>query len=501
MTLDTLWFRVDSTVTMGSGHVMRCLALAQAWNDSGGSSRFAMAQGTPAVTARLCSEGIPVLEMSSAPGSENDAKELIAAARADSGPWVVVDGYHFNSEYLQVLKGAGLQLLLVDDTAQRPDYPVRIILNQNPHADRSLYRRRDAGSRLLLGPRYAMLRREFKAWRDFRREIPPQGRKVLITMGGSDPANVTPRVIKSLEKIPGLEIQVVVGGDNSRLQELRDAGLHSLSSLTFLTDVKNMPELMAWADVAISAAGSTCWEMCLLGLPAIVIDVASNQTPVAQELARRGAAVHVGSASSVSCQELAAALQELLLSQNARAMMSRRQQLLVDGRGVERIMQALQSATLTLRKVEERDCHLLWEWANDPAVRRVSFSPDPIPWEQHVKWFYSKLADPNTRHYVAQDGQEVPVGQARYQLDGARAVMSINLAPGLRGRGFGSAILELATDQLFHGTNVHAIYAYVKPENEPSVQLFLNAGFMRQATVSMQGQQAIHFVLERSSGW
>jgi UDP-2,4-diacetamido-2,4,6-trideoxy-beta-L-altropyranose hydrolase len=501
MTLDSLWFRADATVAMGSGHVMRCLALAQAWNDAGGSSRFAMAQTTPAITARLHSEKISVLEINSAPGSEQDANDLIAAMRADSGSWVVVDGYHFDSKYLRRLNDAGLRILLLDDTAERESYPAKIILNQNPHATRSLYRQRDAGSRMLLGPRYAMLRREFKGWRDFKREIPAQGRKVLITMGGSDPANVTARVIKALEDIPGLELRIVVGGDNPRLRELYEAEQHSSSSLTFLTDVKNMPELMAWADVAISAAGSTCCEICLLGLPAIVIDVAANQTPVAQELARQGAAVHIGSASTFSCQELASALQKFLLSQNARSLMSRRQKLLVDGRGVERVMQAIHSANLTIRKVEEADRHLLWEWANDPAVRNVSFSPDPIPWEQHVKWFDSKLADCNNRHYVLQDAQEIPIGQARYQLDGARAVMSINLAPGLRGRGLGSATMDLASDQLFRETNAQAIHAYVKPDNEPSVRLFQNAGFTRQATVSMQGQQAIHFVLERSAGW
>ena len=323
MTLGPLWFRADATMAMGSGHVMRCLALAQAWNDAGGNSHFAMAQATPAVIARLRSEGISVLEMSSAPASEQDAEELISAARA--GSWVVVDGYHFNSNYLQTLRDAGLQIFLLDDTAERESYPAKIILNQNPHANRSLYGSRDAGSRVLLGPRYAMLRREFKAWRDFKRDIPAHGRKVLVTMGGSDPANVTTRVIAAIEKIAGLDVRIVVGGDNSRLKELREAALHSLSSPTFLTDVRNMPELMAWADVAISAAGSTCWEICLLGLPAIVIDVAPNQAPVAQELARLGAAFHIGSASTLSCQELASALEALLLSQNARAMMSRRQ--------------------------------------------------------------------------------------------------------------------------------------------------------------------------------
>jgi RimJ/RimL family protein N-acetyltransferase len=99
------------------------------------------------------------------------------------------------------------------------------------------------------------------------------------------------------------------------------------------------------------------------------------------------------------------------------------------------------------------------------------------------------------------DEHGVPLGQARYELDGPSAVMSINLAPDVRGRGIGGATLAMAIDELFRDSSAKVIHAYVKPDNEASVRLFMNAGFVRQATVSMQGQQAIHFVLERSSGW
>jgi spore coat polysaccharide biosynthesis predicted glycosyltransferase SpsG/L-amino acid N-acyltransferase YncA len=458
-----------------------------------------VAQPSPAVCARLHAENVEVVVISSPPGSEPDAQEVISVVGAGLGSWVVVDGYHFGPEYQQVLKNAGLRILLVDDSGDASSYPAQIILNQNAHASRSLYRTRDAGSRLLLGPRYAMLRREFKPWRDFKRDIVECARQVLVTMGGSDPANLTPHVIEALKqlRISGLEARIVVGGDNAHFEELEEAG----HGFTIVRNVSNMPFLMAWADIAVSAAGSTCLEMCFLGLPAILIDVAPNQTAVAKELARLGAAVHVGNAASVTSRDIASSLPELLNSQKTRVAMARRQKSLVDGRGAERILAAIQNANLRLRKVEEGDCRLLWEWANDPAVRRVSFSTESIPWEQHVQWFNSKLADINLRHYVVLDDRGVPVGQARYELDGPSAVMSINLAPGLRGRGTGSAMLALATDEVFRDTNAKVIQAYVKPDNEASVRLFVNAGFTRQATVSMRGQQAIHFVLERSSGW
>jgi UDP-2,4-diacetamido-2,4,6-trideoxy-beta-L-altropyranose hydrolase len=492
--------RTDANVAMGTGHVMRCLALAQAWQDAGGDVVFAMAQSTPAVDERLHSEHVEIVQVNSLAGSAKDAKELAELARSQHADWVVLDGYQFDSAYQQRLKDEGLKLLLVDDNGGAPHYFADLVLNQNAHATEDLYRALQSRTRLLLGPRHALLRREFSLWRGWRREIAPTARRVLVTLGGSDPDNITLLVIHALRlvDIEGLEATVVVGGSNPHIESLEQAAASSAATISLLRNARNMPELMAWADLAVSGAGSTCWEMCFLGLPAILIDLAPNQRPVAQELDRRGAAIHLGSADEVFPEEIAGKLQWLLASEETRAALSKRACDLVDGRGAERVVWTMRSGSLRLRRVAEQDCRLLWEWANDPEVRALSFSSEAIPWERHVDWFSSKLTDPNAILYLAIDEENIPVGQVRYQLEGTRAVVSVNLAAGFRGRGYGNTLLDLGANQLFRSTEATAIDAYVKPDNAASLRLFTHAGFKREKIGMIRGQRAVLFVLEKN---
>ena len=205
--------------------------------------------------------------------------------------------------------------------------------------------------------------------------------KLLVTIGGTDPDNVTLARHSRFAVARGdnLETTVVVGGSNPHgddmEQEIRSTG----GSIRLVKDVFDMPKLMADADVAISAAGITCWEMCFLGLPAVLIDVAENQTPMAQELDRQGIAIHVGSSAEVTPRSIAARLKPLLASPERRAAMSERGRKLVDGRGAERVVSAMQPLNLHLRPAERKDCRLLWEWANDPATRAAAFSTGTIP--------------------------------------------------------------------------------------------------------------------------
>ena len=478
---------------------MRCVALAQAWQDAGGNVVFAMAESTPAIDARLRSNGMEIVQLRAAPNTLQDARDVSALASGRHATWVVVDGYQFDSAYQRSLKDAGLKLLFVDDLGQCEQYSADLVLNQNVHASEYMYASREAYTRLLLGPRFAMLRRDFRRWSRWQREIIPNGRRVLVTMGGSDPDNITAIVLQALHavKIDGLDVIAVLGGSNPHFGFLERFANHS-PPVRFLRDAANMPELMAWADIAVSAAGSTCAEMCLLRLPAILLDLATNQVPVAQELGRRRAAIHLGSSKAVTAAEIAGSVQSLLLWKELRASLSLRCRELVDGEGAERVMAAIQGRDLRLRRVRRNDCRQLWEWANDPEVRPVSFATEPIPWERHVEWFNAKLCDPNAVLYLVVDAGDVPAGQVRYQINSRRAAVSISLAPQFRGKGYGEVVLAMATEDLFRTTDVTQIDAYVKPNNTASLRLFTRAGSAREGTEMIGAHQAIHFVLEKT---
>jgi UDP-2,4-diacetamido-2,4,6-trideoxy-beta-L-altropyranose hydrolase len=160
-------------------------------------------------------------------------------------------------------------------------------------------------------------------------------------MGGSDPRNVTLQVVRALARIgrSDLLVRVVAGGANPHLPQLRSECLAHGAEL--VEDPPDMPELMASADLAISAAGSTCWELCFLGVPIIAISVASNQTSIAKGLARAGAALDGGSHSTLSLEELAAQIESLVEDAALRSSMRSIGMALVDGQGSRRLVRRL----------------------------------------------------------------------------------------------------------------------------------------------------------------
>jgi UDP-2,4-diacetamido-2,4,6-trideoxy-beta-L-altropyranose hydrolase len=342
-----LFFRTDASIAVGTGHVMRCLALAQAWQDSGGRAIFAMAGTTPAVTERLQAESCEVRSVSatpgSQPGSQEDSRQTIALAREVHAEWVVVDGYRFAGDYQRALKAGGCKVLFVDDYGHAGHYSADLVLNQNVGAHEGLYKDRESYTRLLLGTRYCLLRREFNSWRGWKREIPATGRKVLIAMGGSDPDNFTQVAMRALRlvEMPGLETTVVVGGSNPHWASLQKSASEFAGSLQLRRGVADMAEVMAGADVAVSAAGTVCWEMCLLGLPALLIHVAENQRAVAEGLDRQGCAIHLGNLRDVSAEKVASQLQRLLSSLETRRSLSQHERELVDGVGAKRVASAM----------------------------------------------------------------------------------------------------------------------------------------------------------------
>jgi UDP-2,4-diacetamido-2,4,6-trideoxy-beta-L-altropyranose hydrolase len=335
--------RADASPEIGTGHVMRCLALAQAWQDAGGRTIFLMAQSTPSILARLAAENCRVITLSAVPGSDEDAAFTNEYAWRLNAEWLVIDGYAFGGEYQEQIRSRERKLLCVDDAGKCNRYIADIVLNQNLTAREGLYPNCDPDVQLLLGPSFCLLRREFTPWRTRQREISDVGRKVLVILGGSTPADVGVRVMESLARamVDGLRAIFLVGGSSPDTAALEICAATFPEKISIRRDVSNMAELMAQADVAISAAGSTCWELCLLGLPSILLDVADNQIPIALELDRLGCASYAGSGNRIRPDQLATLLQNLLASQNKRRSMSARSRQLVDGMGAERVVSAM----------------------------------------------------------------------------------------------------------------------------------------------------------------
>lgn len=362
---DTLILRADANPRMGTGHVMRCLALAQGWRRTGGQALFVCADITPALEARINTEGFDVRRIPASAGSPEDAQQTIQQARAcqpvagsTQSPWIAADGYQFEAVYQRAIKEAGLRLLLVDDYGHCNHYCADIVLNQNLSARPEWYQHREPHTRLLLGTRYVLLRDQFRAYRDWQRDIAPVARKVLVTLGGADPDNVTGKVIEALRGLD-VEAKIVVGGSNPNLEKLK-AETGNLKSCELLVNSNDMPALMAWADMAIAAGGTTSWELAFMGLPSLVLVLADNQRDIATALDREGISINLGWHPDVQAAKLAETLRTLLVDAERRATMSQRGRQLVDGCGVARVVKILQGISYRITIASEAD-----SWLND----------------------------------------------------------------------------------------------------------------------------------------
>ena len=480
---------------------MRCLALAQAWKDAGGKVHFVIGMKTPALMDRLVSEGIDVISISEKPGSMDDANHTAYLAADSGSKWVVVDGYFFGSDYQKTIKESGLHLLFIDDNGHADHYYADIVLNQNLHATEKLYHNREPYTKLLLGPKYVLLRREFWPWRGWKREIPKVARNILVTLGGSDPEKVTHKVIQALQQIEidELEALVVIGAGNYQYEGLNKLLEHSKYNIRLQSNVLDMPNLMAWADIAISAGGSTAWELAFMGLPSIILVIAENQISVADRLGKDGFAINLGWHKDIKSAEISINIKNLLDNFNYRSEISNAVKELVDGEGAPRITEIMQNKQkITLKKGNEESCRLLWEWANDPSVRISSFSPNLIKWEDHKKWFSMKSNDPNCFIFIANDNNGIPIGQIRFDIQNEDAEIDVSIDRNYRNSAYGSMLIDEGIKELFKIKPVRKFHAYIKPENRRSLRAFEKSGFKRSDITEVKGNLSIHLLLIKS---
>ena len=340
----TLIIRADAGPNMGTGHVMRCMGLAQAWVAHYGVAEFACT-GSP--LSRIAEEGLVVNTIQTPRGSVMDARETVALANAKQASWVALDGYHFKEDYQKFLMDAGTKTLAVDDNRDCGFYHANIVVNPNLHARETMFSSREAHTRLLLGPQYAFLRKEFWGASRQKRAYVQSPYRLLVTLGGADPHNITLKVLRALKLNPGLnlETKILVGQSNPHMPSLTQEA-RSIPKIELIRDAKNVGELMAWADFAVSAAGSTCWEMAASGLPGILIVLADNQKNIAGELHNAGAAINLGWHAGVTKYTIWGTIRFLLESQDRLGQMSLAASSITDGLGAQKtvciMMEALQ---------------------------------------------------------------------------------------------------------------------------------------------------------------
>lgn len=362
----TVVFRVDASLRIGTGHVARCLTLAQALAARGARCRFVARAHPGHLLERVQALGFEALALPP-PGTglvppgdwlgastDDDARQTLAVLGGTRTDWIVVDHYALDAAWERAMQPACVRLLAIDDLADRA-HAVQCLLDQNLGRVSTDYAAWvEPGCRVLAGPTYALLRPQFAAARAAslaRRRARPPLRELLIALGGVDADNHTTAVLSALaalgaQALPAeARIRVVMGPTAPALAAVRVQA----AAMPWLTSVQvgvdDMAALMHEADLAIGAAGVSAWERCCLGLPTLLLLLADNQRLGAAALQAAGAARLVGADMSVShlCSALLAALQALHDGE-ARAAMAEAAAAVTDGQGAERVADILEAA-------------------------------------------------------------------------------------------------------------------------------------------------------------
>jgi UDP-2,4-diacetamido-2,4,6-trideoxy-beta-L-altropyranose hydrolase len=490
--------RVDASIQIGTGHFMRCLTLADALRQRGAGVRFA-SRYLPAHLREMLSErGHEFVLLESASTEEVtddlphsrwlgtsqrfDSQATILALSDQTWDWLVVDHYALDGRWESILRQAARRILVIDDLADRM-HDCDVLLDQNFYADQdSRYIGKvPTHCQLLLGPRYALLRDEF---RQLREKVKPRtgiAKRVLVFLGGMDVDNYTVRVIEALGNMgsEAFHVDVVIGAQHPHRKQIESV----CADQGFICHVQtnHMAELMDAADLAIGAGGSATWERCCLGLPTLTICTADNHSKQIADAASEGL-LYAPEAKGDLIRMIERHVSALIENSYLMQVISRNGMQAVDGRGALRVIGKLGCGGIEIRAASDDDSQKLFEWRNHPTIRAVSHSADMISWESHQRWFASVLTATDKFLLIGQIGG-VPVGVVRFDMQSDEAEISIYLIPNAKIPCQGRDLLRSAERWFVNNRpEVRKICAHVLAGNARSQRLFLGAGYQVEST-------------------
>jgi len=494
-------FRVDCSVKIGTGHFMRCLTLAaELQNNSSRKARVTF------ITRDLPNYFYDILEKNGishhALGSievlkgpkdlhhsdwlsvsqEIDADEVNKVLDEHSYDWLVVDHYALDSRWENLVRPKVKWLMAIDDIADR-DHACDLLVDANFYLDlKTRYKARVLKDcQLLMGPRYALLRSEFRKTRQLVKARSGKIHKVLVFFGGVDEKSYTNTVIEALASFKKLfEVVVIIGELNlNRAKIESNCRTHGF---TFLIQVNDIANIMLGVDLCIGAGGTAIWERCCLGLPTITLATSSNQAQQVSDAASAGILY-----SPLTNDDLIGVIQlhvsamlgnPVLLQRISNAAFD-----MVDGQGALRVARIMNSYTIKIRRAAHSDSKSIYEWRNDPGIRDASKNNNKLTWDDHVRWIEKIISDTDHELLVGEING-VAIGVVRLDKICECYEISIYLVPNKYSKGYGPSLLAASERWLIsERPEIKKIRATVLEKNEKSLKLFSGANYSRRIVI------------------
>lgn len=485
-------FRVDASLMIGSGHVMRCLVLADELKLKGYDIAFACTPLEGDMRSFICERGFRVITLPAPQAAiisthdadyeawlqkdiDVDAQDFLSSI--SSADLVITDHYAIGEQWQKRVKSAlGCYLFAIDDLARR--HFADLILDQTLAREAVDYA--DSKATVLCGTEFALLKPAFAGMREeaLSRTLPSDKPKVLISMGGVDTPNATLKVLKALaDGQVAAHFTVLLSPRAPHFQQVKEwcALRENVTHHEFVTD---MARLMLAHDLAIGAPGTTSWERACLGLPSIIVPLARNQQLIFEQLIKHKAAFHVDIEDIPVC--LVGEYKKIL---NHWSQLKDANLALCDGRGTRRVafeieqLLGKESEDIRLVRASQDDIALVYQWQCHSETRKYALTPHTPTWDEHHRWMSKKLLSVTDHYYIVVDRASLnKVGVVRLdRLYAGHYLISIFVDPQSYGKGIAYKAL-CAVDAIHPDVTIHAI---VLQANVASQRLFKKAGYQQ----------------------
>lgn len=476
-------FRADGNSQIGLGHVVRSLALADMLKDDF-TCIFAIQNPSEAIIEQIETICDYIIALPRVENYIEEAHHLVNKF-LKAGDILILDGYFFNTDYQQIIKNNGDKLVCIDDIYNY-HFVSDAVINHAGRIDPLLYSRENY-TKFYVGPRYALLRKEFlKAAQESSKNI--CFNNILICMGGADPDNHTKKILLQVLEAASSqynEINILIGSSYLYEKELNNlvARVNKKIIIHKNLGASDVEQLMQNCGSAICSPSSVSYEYCAVRGLLFLYQTFDNQRNIYNFLVNaRCALPYKGSES-------------LLVSEQLKDEVVTSQKKIFDGLSPIRfrlLFQALQM-NLKLRKAKTQDNKLYFDWANEPSVRMNAIHREPIVWENHKLWFEKKIYCSSSYLYVVEN-KERPIGQIRIDFEGDIGTIDYSIDKEYRGIGLGKIIVWLAIEELEREMQCgFTLRALVKEKNIPSCKVFQKLNFNHKEDVQIDNENYFLF--------
>ena len=460
------------------GHIIRCLSLADMLK-----SQFritvAIQQPDAYTTELIRKTADELLELPATTEYRQDLQHFLKQITATD--IIILDGYHFKTDYQQGIKDKNCKLVCIDDLHNWHQL-ADVVINHADNMEAGSYSS-EVYTTFCLGLKYALLRNEFlNPSAKIKHVSLPE--KIFISMGASDTGNITEKIMQALLSFDFIkEIHLMIGSVNPHQERInqfiRDNPQISISLHINITATE-LHALMYGCDVCICPASTISLEACATGTVLISGYTADNQLEILNGLINRNVVFNWGNLNTLSKDELVLKFKNVLDQQHTFQTQLENQKKLIDGKSPQRLLnvfQALAAQRLQYRYATPDDTDIYFKWSNDTLVRQNSFNQQAIEYSNHLKWFQSKLHSTDCKFYLFLNNDQHAVGQVRIDKQHDEIVIGISIDEAFRGMSYGTEMLTSATAAYFREHPKAVIIAYIKVENTPSYNIFKKAGF------------------------